>query len=181
MKNRKCFLRWLATVLGTFAAINKAAEAKQPKAVARRMERTETAPQLREADVLGAFRLGYVDCLPYTGPEQLIFIEPDGAIECFQEEAIPGLSERANRSFKRRELGRLRTGSLLKGEVHPAPTFQSKADGEAPVSGAKIQLVSMPGGPGVWFAMKAEANGLVKVWDEVYVRASSELLKGVRV
>ncbi len=180
MRKRERVFRWMGAGLGAIAAIIKAAEAKEAKETPRRHGKQEVAPQLREADVLGQFRLGYVDCIPYSGPEQLILIEPGGAIECFQEEALPGLGAGENRTFKRRELGRLKAGSLLKGEVQPASEFHSRADEQKPVSSAKIQLVNMPGGPGVWFAMRAELGNAVAAWDEIYVRETGNLLQGVQ-
>ena len=180
MIRSKRLLRIIGAGLGTIAAITKAAEAKEAKVASRHRDKEERTPQLREADVLGRFRLGYVDCIPYSGPEQFIFIEPGGAIECFQEDAISGLLERANRTFKRGELGRLRTGSLLRGELSPAKDFQSSAKDHQAVSSAKIQLVNMPGGPGVWLAMKATVEGAVSAWDEIYVRAVDDAIQGVR-
>jgi hypothetical protein len=180
MIRSKRLLRLIGAGLGTIAAITKAAEAKEAKVAPRHRDKEERTPQLREADVLGQFRLGYVDCIAYSGPEQLIFIEPDGAIECFQEDAVPGLVDRENRTFKRRELGRLRTGSLLKGELSPAKDFQSSANDHRAVSSAKIQLVNMPGGPGVWLAMRANVEGAVAAWDEIYVRAVGGQAQGVR-
>lgn len=178
-KNPNLF-RWIGAGLATIAAIFKASEAKEAKVVSRRQDSHESAPQLREADVLGKFRLGYVDCIPYSGAEQAIFIEPDGAIECFQEETIPGLGDRESGNFKRREFGRLKTGSLLKGEVQPSPKFRSKVEDRRVVSNAKIQLVNMPGGPGVWFAMQADVGGSVATWDEIYVRPTGDLFQEVR-
>lgn len=180
MIRSKRLIRVIGASLGTIAAITKAAEAKEAKVASRHHDKEERTPQLREADVLGQFRLGYVDCIPYAGPEQLIFIEPDGAIECIQEDAISGLLDRANRTFKRRELGRLRTGSLLKGELSPAKDFQSSAKDYRAVSSAKIQLVNMPGGPGVWLAMRANVEGAVSAWDEIYVRGVAGQDYGVR-
>lgn len=180
MIRNKRLIRLIGAGLGTIAAFTKAAEAKESKAASGHRDKEERAPQLREADVLGQFRLGYVDCIPYSGPEQFIFIEPDGAIECFQEDGLSGVLDRANRTFLRRELGRLRTGSLLKGEVLPVSGFQSRAKDQRAVSSAKIQLVNMPGGPGVWLAMKATVDGAVSAWDEIYVRAARDLLQGVR-
>ncbi len=180
MIRNKRLIRLIGAGLGTIAAITKAAEAKEAKGPSRHPDKEERAPQLREADVLGQFRLGYVDCIPYSGPEQFIFIEPDGAIECFQEDAISGVLNRENRTFLRREFGRLRTGSLMKGEVAPVSGFQSRAKDQGPVSSAKIQLVNMPGGPGVWLAMKASVDGAIAAWDEVYVRGACDPLQAVR-
>jgi|GEM_PF-2843689 len=181
MKKRESILRGLGATLGVIAATLKAGEAKEVKAPPRKQGNQEVAPQLGEADVLGHFRLGYVDCLPYIGPEQLLLLDSEGVIECFQEEVIPGLGSSENRSFKRREFGRLKSGSLLKGELRPASDFQSRAFESTSVLAAKIQLVNMPGGPGVWFAMRSEANGKVLIWDEIYVRATGELFQGVQV
>lgn len=133
----------------------------------------ERGMQFQKQDAVGLFRLSYVDCIPYSGPEQTIQIEEDGEVRCVEpREILPGVLEVGGASrLPRQRLGKLRSGSVLKGELEPEKGFVSAAAraGTRIVS-LKIQVVHLPGGPpGVWIAVGAEDGH--ESWDEIYVRS----------
>jgi hypothetical protein len=78
-----------------------------------------------------------------------------------------------------KRFGRLRAGTILKGELDPEPGFISAAS-KAVVARMKIQVVYLPGGPpGVWMAMSANDGERLPSWDEIYVRPGFEPSAGV--
>lgn len=148
--------------------------------------RSDVQTQFQKQDAVGTFRLGYVDCIPYSGPEQVISIDEQGEIQCVDPSyTVPGNIDETKSSpaaEPRKRIGKLNAGTLLKGEIDLAPGVVSiAARGGAKIASLKMQVVYLPGGPpGVWLAVSAQTeSNRREVWDEIYVRPGFEPKAGV--